>query len=91
MKPRPRARLAIPTVLAVVALAAGCGHNDPTCEVVAVPDAAVPRYQCRDGRTCSAPDPNQAMVDGGIYQICPGPNGCATLVTSTGQTSINLC
>jgi hypothetical protein len=81
----------IPSALAVAAMATGCGHDEPTCEVVPVPDAAVVTYQCRDGRSCGAPNPSQATVDGGVYQICPGTNECATLVTYSGQSSVGFC
>ncbi|MBL8680481.1 MAG: hypothetical protein JNK05_14985 [Myxococcales bacterium] len=48
-----------------------------------------PTYRCRDGRTCSPVRPEQA--DGGVYQVCPGTNGCATLVMYNGQSMVGFC
>jgi hypothetical protein len=48
-----------------------------------------PTFRCRDGRTCSEVRPEQG--DGGVYQICPGTNGCALLVMSNGQSMVGFC
>jgi hypothetical protein len=93
MKRPLRPRLVIPATLSLSILGA-CSPSPPTpapdtCDVVPVPDASVPTYQCSDGRTCGLPDPSQE--DGGIYQICPGPNECATLVVYDGGSTIGFC
>lgn len=60
------------------------------CEPVLDLAAAVqPTFKCRDGRMCSDVRPEQG--DGGVYQVCPGTNGCATLVMSTGQSMVGFC
>lgn len=60
------------------------------CEPVLDMAAAIqPTYRCRDGRTCSDVRPEQA--DGGVYQVCPGTGGCATLVMSNGQSMVGFC
>jgi hypothetical protein len=79
-------RRALPAALTVLTLA-GCAP--PICEVVPVPKAAEVTYQCSDGRTCSAPRPDEK--DGGVYQVCPGHDGCSTLVAFDGTSTIGFC
>jgi hypothetical protein len=99
--------LVIPALLGVVVTAAACAPRPPTpssddgstdgsvnpetpCEPVLDTTAAVqPTYRCRDGRMCSDVRPEQG--DGGVYQVCPGTNGCATLVMSNGRSEIGYC
>jgi hypothetical protein len=64
--------------------------SNGTCTVVRVPDAGEVTYTCEEGGSCTAP--NAAGIDGGApYQICPGPNGCATLVAYDGSSMIGFC
>ncbi len=86
-------RRQLPAALAVITLASGCGgvKDRQPCNLVPVPAAAVVTFQCSDGRTCSAP---RFEEDGGayeVYQICPGINGCATLVAADGTSMAGYC
>ncbi len=54
-----------------------------------MPDASVVTYECTDGRTCDPPHPSE--IDAGVYQICPGPMECATLVTYDGGSMLGFC
>jgi len=66
------------------------GPDNGTCTVVRVPDAGVVTYACKEGGTCSSPNP--AGIDGGApYQVCPGPNECATLVAYDGSSMVGFC
>ncbi len=98
--------LTIPLLLTVAVSVAGCGRvegadastdsnvmpldGELVCVPVPDPAAAIqPSFRCRDGRMCSDVRPEQG--DGGVYQICPGTNGCATLVMSTGTSMVGFC
>jgi hypothetical protein len=81
--------LVIPATLAVTVLACSPQPSGAPCDPVRVMDAGVVTYQCRDGRTCDAPQPDAA--DGGVYQLCPGSGDCLTLVTTDGQASPGYC
>jgi hypothetical protein len=83
--------LVIPATLAVTVLGAGCSPppSTPACDLVAVMDAGVVTYMCKDGRMCQAPDPG--AIDGGVYQICPGDGDCALLVSYDGQSMLGFC
>ena len=68
----------------------GTDSGERACEPVLDLAAAVqPTYRCRDGRACSDVRPEQS--DGGVYQVCPGTDGCATLVMSNGQSMVGFC
>jgi hypothetical protein len=88
-----RSRLVLPVSFAAVALV-GCGGPTPSqqpCDPVAVMDAAILTYQCRDGRSCGNPSfqPDGAPAD--PYQVCPGTNECQTLVNAQGQGTPGFC
>ena len=61
------------------------------CEPVKAPSASVVTYQCRDGRTCGDPRLEPDGGPGDPYQICPGTNGCATLVKVDGTSMGGYC
>jgi hypothetical protein len=67
----------------------GGGGTGGVCEPVRVVDAGVLTYECEDGRTCSAPNPD--AIDGGVYQVCPGNGDCATLVSYDGGAMLGYC
>jgi hypothetical protein len=82
--------LVVPAALSVATMALGCSGTEAACEPVLDTTASVqPTYKCRDGRTCS--DVRPAQADGGVYQVCPGTNGCATLVMSNGASMQGFC
>jgi hypothetical protein len=82
--------LVVPAVLSVATVVSGCASPEVACEPVLDTTAAVqPTFKCRDGRACS--DVRPEMGDGGVYQICPGTNGCATLVMSNGTSMQGYC
>ncbi len=67
---------------------AGVGGGEP-CQPVPIADAGVLTYECADGRMCGPPDPS--MIDGGVYQVCPGYMECATLVSYDGGAMLGYC
>lgn len=86
----------LPRTLAVLTLAS-CGPTPPkTCVPEKVATASVVTYQCTDGRTCG-PARTMTNPDGGAdlpadpYQLCPGENGCALLVSYDGASKMGYC
>jgi hypothetical protein len=86
-----RSRLAVPSAFVVASSWLGCSGPAPdaACIIQEVPDASVRTYECKDGRSCNPPE--SSGVDGGIYQVCPGQNGCATLVSYDGTSMSGFC
>ena len=66
------------------------GTGGGVCQPVPVADAKVLTYECKDGRMCSAPDPEEIDA-GGPYQICPGTGECALLVSYDGGSMLGFC